>query len=1067
MATSQINTIPTPSFTELPSSQTPARLLLNALGYQTLPPAQVMAGRGGSLGQVILSDVLLTQLRRLNVIDYKGQTYPFSEGSLQGAVGALRNVVDDGLISTSEKVFNLLTLGKAFEETINDDKRSFTIRYIDWQRPENNVYHLAEEFEVTGLRDRATSTPGRDRNRRPDLVLFVNGIPLVVIECKRRDKNGSIDEAISQHIRNQKTEGGIPRLFHYAQLLLAVQPNEVRYAVTGTAKKFWSQWREEHDIEADIQAILAAQPAGNDRLPTEQDRMLYALCRPERLLEFIYTFTLFDAGVKKITRYQQYFAVKETLARVSSLSYAGKREGGVIWHTQGSGKSLTMVMLAKALSLAPTLSGSRVLIVTDRRDLDRQISKTFANCGKVVENARSGQHLGELIADPGVECITTLVQKFESAAERREFYNDSANLFVLVDESHRSQYGQTNIKMRKVLPNACYIGFTGTPLLKRDKSTAQKFGGFIHQYPIRQAVEDGAVLPLKYEGRSAKLSVNKYQLDKGFSRVTEPLNQEQRKDFKRKFSRHTEIYKSNQVVEEIAEDIKTHFCQFYQGTGLKAQLAVPLKATALVYQQLFANELNPNRRINTAVIISDTDNRKGHESVDDEEDAVDETEEVRRFSATIKKQYGSLEAYEEQVIEQFNSPDNEVELLIVVNKLLTGFDAPRNTVLYIARHLAEHNLLQAIARVNRLYESQALGEAKEYGLIIDYAGILGELDNALSSYDELSGFDEKDLQGTLTNVSDDVELLPQKYAELMDVFGGVTNRQDVEALERHLAPRDVRDLFYEKLSLFARNLHLTLSSDEGQKRYETAKLNQYKESLKFYQQLRQSVQLRYAERIDYKEFEKRIRKLLNVHVGVEAVESLNDPIDIFNPEALQRTLAEQGGSTASKADKIAYRIKKVVEDRLDEDPIYYRNFSDLVEQSIQDYEQKRISEAQYLASMELVANDLRAGRTGTLPTPLAHNPKARAFYNALTERLAVDDSEATELLAQAGVAVAKLLEDQLIVDWQQNSDVLKRIENEIEDYLITLRTHRGIDISFEQIDLLIKDFVRIARSVYT
>lgn len=1049
-------TVPLPSFTEWPSSQRPAYMLLSQLSYVPLSPNEVTAERGQSQSQVLLTGILLNQLRKINTFNYRGQTHPFSEGNLQGAINALKNVVDDGLISTSEKVFNLLTLGKAFEETIGDDKKSFSIRYIDWEQPENNVYHIAEEFEVTGLRE----------TRRPDLVLFVNGIPLVVIECKRRDKNFSVEEAISQQIRNQKTAEGIPRLFHYAQFLLAVQPNEVKYAVTGTAKKFWSHWREEHDDENEIQAIINSQPIDNNRLPTEQDRVLYALCRPVRLLEFIYTFMIFDAGVKKVSRYQQYFAVKETLARVRGLTYAGTREGGVIWHTQGSGKSLTMIMLAKALSLESELGGSRVLVVTDRKDLDRQISKTFANCGKVVENARSGQHLADLIADPGIECITTLINKFESAADRREFFNDSPNLFVLVDESHRSQYGQTNAKMRKVMPRACYIGFTGTPLLKKEKSTAQKFGGFIHKYPIGQAVQDGAVLPLKYEGRSAKLSVNKYQLDKGFSRVTEPLNQEQQKDFKRKFSRHTEIYKSGQIVEEIAEDIKRHFCDFYQGTGLKAQLAVPLKSVALAYQKLFANELNPKRKINTAVIISDTDSRKGHESVDDDEDPADETEEVRRFITSIKTKYGSLEAYEEHIIEQFNSPDSDVELLIVVNKLLTGFDAPRNTVLYIARHLAEHGLLQAIARVNRLYESETLGEAKEYGLIIDYAGVLGELDQALTSYEELSGFDEKDLQGTITNIAGEVEQLPQRYAELADVFEGVPNRQDTEAIERYLAPRNIRDLFYEKLSAFARNLHLTLSSDEGQKRYGQAQLTDYKNALKFYQQLRQSVQLRYAERIDYKEFEKRIRKLLDTHIGVDSIESLNDPIDIFNKELLQKTLAELGGSDASKADKIAYRIKKVVEDRLDEDPVYYRNFSELVEQAIQDYEHKRISEARYLAGIELIASDLRAGRSEKLPDELANNPKARAFYNLLTDRLPTNNTTDKTSFIRAGVAIGTIIEKELIVDWKRNEDVLKRIENEVEDYLLIFRTEQEVLISYDQIDVLIKDIVRIASNIY-
>jgi type I restriction enzyme R subunit len=1003
---------------------------------------------------VLLADILLGQLRRLNSFAYKGQTYAFSEGNLLGAVQALRGVAEDGLVSTSEKVYNLLTLGKAFEETIGGDKKSFTVRYVDWERPENNLYHLAEEFEVTGLRD----------TRRPDLVLFVNGIPLVVIECKRRDKNASVDEAVSQQLRNQKTEEGIPRLFHYAQLLLAVQPNEVKYAVTGTARKFWSHWREEADTEAEVQAVIRAQPTGNDRLPTEQDRILYALCRPARLLELVYGYVLFDAGAKKITRYQQYFAVKATLQKVSRFTPEGRREGGVIWHTQGSGKSLTMVMLAKALAIQA--AGCRVLVVTDRKDLDRQISGTFANCGKTVANARSGQHLAELIGNPGVECITTLINKFVGAADRRDFIHHSPNFFVLVDESHRTQYGSIQIKMRKVLPLACYIGFTGTPLLQKDKRTDRKFGGFIHKYPMDMAVRDGAVLPLKYEGRAAKLSINKYQLDKGFSRVTEPLNPGQQKDFKKKFSRHTEIYKSGQVIEEIADDIKKHYCDFYQGTGLKAQLAVPLKTVALRYQQLFAGELNPKRKINTAVIISDVDNRKGHDSPDEDDAPEDDTEEVRRFLAKLKGGYGSLEAYEEETIAKFNAPDDEVELLIVVSKLLTGFDAPRNSVLYVARHLAEHNLLQAIARVNRLYESETLGEAKEYGLVIDYAGILGELDQALTSYDELSGFDEEDLRGTVVNVAGEVAGLKQRYAELVDVFLGVANGQDAEALERHLAPPDRRALFYEKLSAFARNLHLALSSDEGQKQFMPEELSGFKAKLKFYQQLRQSVQLRYAERIDYKEFEKRIRKLLDTHIGVETIRSLNDPIDIFNKELLQQTLAEMGGSDASKADKIAYRMKKVVRERMDEDPVFFRNFSDLIEQAIQEHEHKRSSETEYLATMEKLADDFRTGRSHLVPDPLAHHPEARAFYNSLRQKLPPTEDAPDEKLVQAGIDIAGMVKGQLIVDWKRNDDVVRSIENRVEDYLIELKNTCNLPMTYEVIDALIGDVIRIARNVY-
>jgi type I restriction enzyme R subunit len=298
-------------YSEYTDSQLPALEFLQALGWKYISPEETVSARGEILSNVILEDILTERLQKINSFEYKGENYKFSKNSISAAINALRNISDEGLVVTNEKVYDLLTLGKSFTESIDGDMKAFSLRYIDWQNPKNNVYHITQEFVVDG---------GRDK-RRPDLVLFVNGIPFVVIENKRRDKNESIDEAISQNIRNQKSEEGIPRLFHYAQLLLAVHPNEVKYGATGTPAKFWAVWKE--DVDKEVTKLL-----GESRLPTAQDRGLYSLCKPDRLMDIVYKYIVFDGPDKKICRYQQYFAVQDTIERVTKFDKNGNRKGG-------------------------------------------------------------------------------------------------------------------------------------------------------------------------------------------------------------------------------------------------------------------------------------------------------------------------------------------------------------------------------------------------------------------------------------------------------------------------------------------------------------------------------------------------------------------------------------------------------------------------------------------------------------------------------------------------------------------------------------------------------------------
>ncbi|HET6990221.1 MAG TPA: HsdR family type I site-specific deoxyribonuclease, partial [Bacteroidia bacterium] len=632
-------------------------------------------------------------------------------------------------------------------------------------------------------------------------------------------------------------------------------------------------------------------------------------------------------------------------------------------------------------------------------DLDKQIADTFHNCGKLPRRAKSGNNLIELIEESGVEIITTVIDKFDAALNRKDFKNTSANIFVLVDESHRSQYGLTHSKMKRVLPNACYIGFTGTPLLKKEKSTADKFGGFIDKYTIDQAVRDGAVVPLLYEGRSAKLTVNQNQINKGFDRVSEPLSEYERKDLKKKFASITQIFKSQQVVEEIAYDISEHYCKHWKGTGFKAMLAVPLRATALLYQQYFENQTNPRLKIDSAVIISSPDTREDHEDTDEEPN-----DEVQKYWKKLKDRHGSVEAYEEKIIQKFKSSEDEIELLIVVSKLLTGFDAPRCNTLYIAKSLAEHSLLQAIARANRLFEG------KDFGYIIDYVGILGELDTALTNYSALNEFDENDLVGTVTNIAEELKKLPQYHSDLWDVFKEIENKKDIETLERFLAPKNIRDNFKEKLILFAKTLQMGLSSDEFFKLFNEFRINKFLADLKFFQSLKISIQVRYAEKIDYREYEGRVKKLLDTYIGAEGVEQLTNPINIFDEELFKSEVERITGSVASKADAIAYRMKKVATEKMDEDPVFFKRFGQLIEDAINNFIEKRITEVEYLSQMMAARKDLVTGRVEGIPGILNGKPEARAFFGILKEALWNEsfDSKASTMnavLAQYGVDI--------------------------------------------------------------
>ena len=1057
-------------------SQIPALQLLVALGFTPLSQNEALRLRGGRLRNVVLDDVLAEQLMRINRFTHRGRGYAFDLEDAHEAMRRLKPTPDrlKGLRGTNQDIYDTLVLGTTITKSIDGDSKSYSFRYIDWERPENNVFHVTAEFSV----ERTASS----QTKRCDIVAFVNGIPILVIENKRPTE--SLKKADSQLIGYQN-EDNIPQLFHFAQLLIGMNRNEARYATVGTPRKFWQNWRDEEDTDeaiapfanrvltaAEKDAIFSgdfasargyfdAMDAESDRAVTVQDRTVYALCRPERLLDLIRRFTVFDGGVRKVARHQQFFGIRRAVETVKQHDVSGARKGGVIWHTQGSGKSLTMVMLGRSLALERSIENPRIIIVTDRDDLDKQIKDTFKSCDLEPVRATSGAHLLDLVHNKA-PLVTTIINKFDTALKNSKLADDDPNIFVLVDESHRTQTGrygghsQFAAKMRRLLPKACYLGFTGTPLLKKEKNTLSTFGRLIHRYAIDEAVADGAVVPLLYEGRLVEQQVSGAVIDRWFEKISEGLTENQKRDLKRKFSRMDALAKTDQAIRAKAFDISEHYRQHWQGTGFKAQLVAPSKAAAVRFKEV----LDEIGHVSSAIVISPPDENEGNEEVDQESKDL-----VRRFWSKMMAQYKTEEEYSRQIIDAFKGSGGP-EILIVVSKLLTGFDAPRNTVLYVCKSLKEHNLLQAIARVNRLYEDG--GTEKQFGFIVDYEGLLGELDSALTNYSAFEGYEAADLAGTVHDVREEIRKLPQLHDQLWDLFKPVRNKKDMEQFEQHLADEALRHEFYARLKAFSRCLHISLSSDKLFDVFDEAKVDALKRDWKQFSELKRSVQLRYQETVDVREFEPKIQKLLDDHVVAMPAETIIEVVNINDPDALKAVVEETGVSEASRADRIASATRRAITEKMDEDPTFYKQFSELLEETIRAYREKRLSEREYLNSVvDLASKVARKDRGRDVPESIRGDEDAQAFFGVLDSQLKTKDDEpvADDEAASIALEIIEIIKSHLIVDIWSNEVAQNNLRNAIDDYFFdVLRDERGVDLPVEVLDDLELKIMDLARA---
>ncbi len=1029
-------------FNERPECQERMLRFLEKLGYEYVSRSEAELKRG-KLANVLFTDEIIKFMRGQHYT-YMGFERPFSDESIYRAIKELDVSLLQGLALASREIYNLLTLGISVEEKIVVDKnepvkKSFDLKYIDFEHPEKNIWQVTDEFSV----ERANG-----QYARPDIVILCNGIPLVVVECKK----SSIDilEGVLQNVRNMQPDY-IPQLFKYAQLVMAVKPEKVLYGTAGTPAEYFVEWREDSDsIEWQQELCRKCSPDGQI---TEQDRICVSLLEQKRLLDIVQYFVLYDNNIKKVCRHQQYFAVNKTMDRINGKDKA-ESQGGVIWHTQGSGKSLTMVMLVKKIQIDKAAENPRFIVITDRKNLDKQIKDNFANTAMEPVRAATGKGLKTLLKDKSNVVITTLINKFESVCRYRYLDPDSEKFYILIDEAHRSEYGSMFNYMRDVLPKATLIAFTGTPLIaSRKKNTYQKFGAPIHNYTMDESISDGITVPLVYEGRKIVLTPPSDNIDVYFDSLTDGLPVNMKEELSNKFSRFESIAKAKSRLNVMAFDICDHFVGYCIPKKLKAIVVCSSRVAAVqVYNIMKKNEIM-GVRPKVVITFGSKSDEDGDVSIPDADFAL-----INEYRNTVVKPLFGIndDKYYDTVCSQFKDPENDdVNILIVKDMLLTGFDAPVAGVLYVDKSMKEHNLLQAIARVNRVFDG------KDFGLIIDYRGIFTKLNKAIDLYaDAESGmrnFDESDLKGMVYGTEDEKLKLRTAYAELRDMFAEYDKNTPASVWQSSLKDEAKRKEFYEKLRRFAQLLNLAVSNRALYIEIGYEGIEKYKQEYLFFRKLKDKVMSRNDDSVEFSKYEKGIKNLIDTFVNSSEVLEIVKPVSIGDKKSMTELLNSMDSNEA-RADAIKTRIESSLKQVRYDDPLKFEEFSVKIKKTIEEYDLSRDAD-KYFQQMEILAEDFRQGISRSeYPSSIAADGDSKAFYGSIVVTLRNKGINVTndieEILATYAVKIKEVIVRNTKRDWKYNQMVHKDIHRALDDVLFDMFDSIGIVIDRSNVDLL-------------
>ena len=956
---------------EASESEDPAVELLERMGYEYVAP-DVLDGERDTFRQVVLITRLAKALKKLN---------PWlSEGNIHKAVKAVTGLQATSLIEANERAYTTLTYGISLDQDRGDGKKGHSVRFFDFDKPKNNDLVVTRQFRVKGTK----------KTIIPDVVVFVNGIPLVLIECKSPTLGKIwLQEAVEQLHRYQEhgdqwTEQGAPRLFETIQLLVAACGQGAHCGTTQTPYRFFAEWKQPWPTTVDkIEAWLG-------RKPTAQDVLLKGMLEPANLLDIMRNFMVFERDqnsgktVKKVARYQQFGAVNKAAQRAATAKKATDR-GGVVWHTQGSGKSLTMLWLALKLRRDPVHDNPTLVIVTDRKDLDTQIMGTFKNCGfPNPRRADSVRDLRDILTGPTGSTVLTTVQKFQELSDNKgnvPVYSTASNVFVFVDEAHRTQYKSLAANMRTALPNAAFFGFTGTPIDKNDRSTLQTFGPYIDQYTIEQAVADGATVNILYESRLPDLRVFGNNLDALFDRVFADRSEEAREAIKAKYSTPSVIAAAPKRIEAICLDLITHYTQAIQPNGFKAQVVACTRDAAVVYKETL-DRLNAPQ---SAILMSGSNDDEAH----------------------LAKHHTS-EEQRKTFVKRFLDESDPLSILVVCDMLLTGFDAPVEQVMYLDSPLREHTLLQAIARVNRT------AEKKSYGLIIDYWGVSASLQEALAI------FSPSDIKGALEPKTDELPRLQARHAAAMGFFAGVKNKNDLDACVRVLEPEDVRAQFNQAFRRFSQSLDMVLPDPAG---------TPYVRDMRWLGKVRQAAAARFRDnKLDVSDCGAKVRKLIEDSIAAEGIQILVQRVGLFTKDFDEKIAALK--TDDAKASEMEHAIRDEIHVKLDEDPAFYTSLRERLEKIIEDAKAKRIDDAKQLELFQVLVSEM--GGKNDIANELGLSETAYAIYGLIGQPETLETAEPTVGIDESKRDLASILEETVephigIVDWERKDDVQREM----------------------------------------
>ena len=906
------------------------------------------------------------------------------------------------LYNANKAVYKLLRYGVKVKADIGSNTQ--TVWLIDWKNPLKNDFYIAEEVSIKG-----------EHTKRPDIVVYVNGIAMAVIELKR--SSVSVSEGIRQNLDNQKREF-IRDFFTTMQLVTAGNDTEgLRYGTIETPEKYYLKWKEEnpyYEPKIDDKKRKYLNERECDGGENALDCDILRIFEKRRFLEIIHDFTVFDSGIKKTCRHNQYFGVKNAQKHIK------KREGGIIWHTQGSGKSLTMVWLAKWIR--ENITNSRVLIITDRTELDEQIERVFNGVDENIYRTTSSRDLIATLNTQTEWLICSLVHKFGSKDNSDNYIKElqrnipqnfraKGEIFVFVDECHRTQSGKLHKAMKSILPNAMFIGFTGTPLLKKDKQKSiEVFGGYIHTYKFDEAVADGVVLDLSYEARDIEQNLTSQEkIDKWFEAKTRALSDMAKVRIKQKWGTMQKILSSRSRLEQIVNDILLDMetkPRLMNGKGNAMLVCNSIYEACKIYELFDQTSLRGKCAIITSYRPNIAD-IKGEESKEGQTEKVRKYEIYQKmlsdyFEEEPKSAIYKVDTFEKEVKEKFIKEPEQIKLLIVVDKLLTGFDAPSATYLYIDKPLRDHNLFQAICRVNRLD-----GEDKEYGYIVDYKDLFHKLEGAISDYtsDALDGYDSVDVKGLLTDrlekakehleeLRESVKALcepvepPRKSIDYIHYFCA-KNGDDKDELKKN-EPKRVA-LYKNTASLI--RAYTNLANEMIEAGYSEKKAKEIKQEVIFYDNLQKEIKLASGDYVDIKMLEPAMRHLIDQYIRAEESEKLTD----FDEMGLIELIVEQGVDSATNklpkgikndksavAETIENNIRKLIIDEKPINPKYYEKMSKLLDELIKERKDMALEYKEYLEKIKELAK--KVIKPNTQSYPFSINTKAKqALYDNLNQ----------------------------------------------------------------------------------